>query len=157
MDLNRRDLLILGALTLLPGCKKHEELAADESVAPGTHELVRPRLVDAGPIATFSKDGVYDLRREQGVFVVRRDGKIWAFSSVYTHRGCKVKVQPDDSFLCPCHDSAYDRDGKVLSGPAPRDLPRLAVASSAQQHLLVNRDKEIGIQTPNRSVDSRSL
>ena len=41
-----------------------------------------------------------------------------ALSSVCPHLGCRVhwEVQ-NDRFFCPCHNGAFDRDGKPVSGP----------------------------------------
>jgi nitrite reductase/ring-hydroxylating ferredoxin subunit len=49
------------------------------------------------------------------------------FSAVCTHEGCQVR--PDGTKLaCPCHQSMYDaKTGQVLSGPAPKALPEIAV------------------------------
>lgn len=44
------------------------------------------------------------------------------------HQGCKVDWQAAESkFLCPCHQSAFTRDGKVLEGPATKPLATYAV------------------------------
>lgn len=40
-----------------------------------------------------------------------------------THLGCKLTWNPDEeSWDCPCHGSRYREDGKLLDGPAQRDL-----------------------------------
>jgi cytochrome b6-f complex iron-sulfur subunit len=40
-----------------------------------------------------------------------------------THLGCTVPwVDGESRFVCPCHSSAYDDRGQVLSPPAPRPL-----------------------------------
>jgi cytochrome b6-f complex iron-sulfur subunit len=49
-----------------------------------------------------------------------------ALSPICTHRGCTVDVQ-GARLVCPCHGSTYDRDGKVLRGPAERALTRYPV------------------------------
>lgn len=46
-------------------------------------------------------------------------------SPICTHRGCTVDVQ-GPTLVCPCHGSTYDREGRVLRGPADRALERHA-------------------------------
>ncbi|MGK7915176.1 MAG: FAD-dependent oxidoreductase [Prochloraceae cyanobacterium] len=50
-----------------------------------------------------------------------------AISLTCTHQGCTVQKQADGKFLCPCHGALYDRQGKVIRGPAQRDLPRFKI------------------------------
>jgi ubiquinol-cytochrome c reductase iron-sulfur subunit len=61
---------------------------------------------------------------------------IVAYSKVCTHAGCAValyrkptfpQVEPKPALVCPCHYSTFDpaTGGKVLFGPAGRDLPQL--------------------------------
>jgi len=40
---------------------------------------------------------------------------------VCTHLGC-VPGRNKDGWFCPCHGSAYDNSGRLLKGPAPRNL-----------------------------------
>jgi len=44
-----------------------------------------------------------------------------AISPICTHRGCTVDVN-GARLVCPCHGSTYNREGKVLRGPAERAL-----------------------------------
>ena len=54
-----------------------------------------------------------------------------AYSAICVHTGCDVtNWDPDRQLLgCPCHYSVYDpkQAAKVVSGPAPRPLPALAL------------------------------
>ncbi len=50
-----------------------------------------------------------------------------AISLTCTHQGCTVARVADGGWRCPCHGALYDAEGKVLKGPATRDLPRLAI------------------------------
>jgi ubiquinol-cytochrome c reductase iron-sulfur subunit len=40
---------------------------------------------------------------------------------VCTHLGC-IPNPREGGWLCPCHGSAYDISGRVIRGPAPRNL-----------------------------------
>jgi Rieske Fe-S protein len=58
------------------------------------------------------------------IFVLALGGGAFAaLSSQCTHRGCTIDAEPT-RLVCPCHGSAFGRDGKVLRGPAERPLPR---------------------------------
>lgn len=51
------------------------------------------------------------------------DGHLHAVSAVCTHLRCIVGWNPAErSWDCPCHGSRFDFDGRVLQGPATRDL-----------------------------------
>ncbi len=51
-----------------------------------------------------------------------------AVNPTCTHAGCKVGWKAvENQFLCPCHQSAFARDGKVLQGPATKPLATYAV------------------------------
>ena len=53
-----------------------------------------------------------------------------AISRTCTHLGCKVNFLEEKSiFLCPCHQSRFNKIGKYLSGPAKKDLARFKVSS----------------------------
>jgi ubiquinol-cytochrome c reductase iron-sulfur subunit len=40
---------------------------------------------------------------------------------VCTHMGC-IPIKKDFGWLCPCHGSMYDNSGRVVRGPAPKNL-----------------------------------
>jgi|GEM_PF-76701 len=44
-----------------------------------------------------------------------------ALKTICTHKGCDVDLS-GDKFVCPCHGSEYQLDGKVTSGPAKSNL-----------------------------------
>ena len=138
MAIDRREFVwTLGAASLLTAAGRGSGAAAS-APAPLPGDAESPTVVDAGDLHAFPTDAVYDAHREDGFFVVRRDGQVVALSSVCTHKGCKVRAQPDGSYLCKCHNSTFDRDGRVTRGPATRDLPRLAVAVDAAMRLQVD-------------------
>ena len=53
------------------------------------------------------------------------DGQAIAFGPQCTHLGCAYHWDDAQSeFVCPCHNSLFGLDGRVISGPAPRPLDR---------------------------------
>ena len=68
---------------------------------------------------------------------------ILAYSKVCTHAGCAVALyrkptfppaEPRPALVCPCHYSTFDpaAGGKVIFGPAGRDLPQLPLLIDRQ-------------------------
>lgn len=54
------------------------------------------------------------------------NGFVRAVSPFCTHRGCQVEFNTaEQTWDCPCHGSRFDPEGKVLHGPAVRDLAPL--------------------------------
>ena len=65
------------------------------------------------------------------------DGSFSALSPICTHLGCTVDIQ-GARLVCPCHGSTYDREGKVLLGPAERALTRIPARLSADGILTID-------------------
>ncbi|MEK6699774.1 MAG: ubiquinol-cytochrome c reductase iron-sulfur subunit [Nitrospirota bacterium] len=74
---------------------------------------------------------------DKGVFIFSTDDGLHAISSVCTHLGCIVAVS-ETGFQCPCHGSKYDENGKVIGGPAPRNLAWLEISRSVDGSLMVD-------------------
>jgi len=74
-------------------------------------------------------DGWRTLREKVIAWVVRTDEKtVVAYSPQCTHLGCAYHwEEPRNQFVCPCHESLFSIDGKVMGGPASRPLDRYAV------------------------------
>lgn len=68
------------------------------------------------------------------VFATTPGGKE-AISLTCTHQGCTVQRQNDGQFHCPCHGAIFDREGRVIAGPAQRDLPRFQVMNRQENKL----------------------
>ncbi|WP_414529655.1 FAD-dependent oxidoreductase [Nodularia chucula] len=68
------------------------------------------------------------------VFALSSDSK-QAVSLTCTHQGCTVKQGEDGNFHCPCHGAMFAADGKVLKGPAERDLAKFEVVQREDEQL----------------------
>lgn len=79
---------------------------------------------------------------DKKVFIFATNDGIHAISSVCTHLGCIVYTT-DWGFQCPCHGSQYNKSGKVIGGPAPRNLAWLDISQSMDGTLVVDAAKEV--------------
>ena len=68
------------------------------------------------------------------MFAVSPDSK-QAISLTCTHQGCTVQMAEDGKFHCPCHGAVFAADGKVLKGPAQRDLSKFQVVQRQDDEL----------------------
>lgn len=93
----------------------------------------KPAEYPAGTSVIIPEHNVRILSTEQGIA---------AMSLICTHLGCIV-AESSNGFLCPCHGSVFDAEGKVAGGPAPRPLPWLEVSQAADGSLLIDTRKEV--------------
>ena len=129
MEMNRRHFLLLTAgLAATAGCQSTES---------GSHATALPKIINVGPAGNYSRDGIYSRYRNRGFFIVRQGDKLFALSSICTHRKCKITAEKDRTFYCPCHGSTFDAGGHVTKGPARRDLPVFSIVSNERGELLV--------------------
>ncbi len=92
-----------------------------------------PESFPIGTVKKFDNSNFYVFSDNQGLHAV---------SQVCTHLGCLVALT-DEGFQCPCHGSAYNKEGKVIAGPAPRSLPWLKISQNIDGTLVVDAGKEI--------------
>lgn len=87
---------------------KRVSAPSSENLAPGEGGLA----TDEGRKVAAYRDEKGDLTR---------------VSAVCTHLGCVVSFNnAEKSWDCPCHGSRFDLEGRVISGPAKKDLKRLS-------------------------------
>ena len=88
------------------------------------------RIAPNSPVElTFRRnrtDGWKVISEKSTAWVVKSaDNRITAFGPQCTHLGCAYHWEEGkNEFLCPCHNSLFGVDGRVISGPAPRPLDR---------------------------------
>ncbi|MEM6503166.1 MAG: cytochrome b6-f complex iron-sulfur subunit [Cyanobacteria bacterium P01_C01_bin.89] len=68
---------------------------------------------------------VQGLKGDPTYLVMQGESAIadYGLNAVCTHLGCVVPWNAsEDKFICPCHGSQYNNEGKVVRGPAPLSL-----------------------------------
>ena len=74
----------------------------------------------------FEEGKVVERFKDQNIWIVRNDGKIYALSTTCTHLGCTPNwLESAAKFKCPCHGSGFYISGINFEGPAPRPLEAL--------------------------------
>jgi cytochrome b6-f complex iron-sulfur subunit len=80
-------------------------------------------IIEAGKADKFSLNSVTAFIRGKFYLCRLEDGGFLAVSRKCTHLGCTVPwSDKEKKFVCPCHSSAFDIKGEVISPPAPRAL-----------------------------------
>ena len=88
--------------------------------------LSRRQVVARAPRSDVPVEGALVFSQKR-VALMREEGDtVYALDLVCTHLGCTVTVA-GSGLSCPCHGSRFDRQGRVLKGPADRTLRRLKV------------------------------
>ena len=87
-------------------------------------------IIEAGRLESFAPNSVTAFVRGKFYLCRMEDGGFLAVSRTCTHLGCTVPwLDNEKKFACPCHGSAFDIRGEVISPPATRvlDIYRLFI------------------------------
>lgn len=135
-NLNRREFfktslktIALGSIALSAIDVKKLLAESDSDNSKGSPKVVSlsdyPDLENIGGSANIGK--AYVVRTSQSKFL--------ALSLLCTHKKCDVDPTAE-GFECPCHGSTYDKSGKVLSGPAKKNLKSYKTTFNADDNTL---------------------
>ena len=113
--------------TFVTGC-------GDSQTSPSTPASALPTVagrfsnpvvqINAAGTALANIGGAALVESTAGVFLLARTSAtgFTAVEAVCTHEGCTINGEAGDIYVCPCHGSRYDRDGRVVNGPAKASL-----------------------------------
>ena len=92
---------------------------------------------------------VQGLKGDPTYLIVEETDAISSFgiNAICTHLGCVVPWNSGaNKFICPCHGSQYDKNGKVVRGPAPLSLA-IAHVSVEEDKVLISQWTETDFRT----------
>jgi cytochrome b6-f complex iron-sulfur subunit len=98
----------------------------------------RVRLGKPGSIALND----FTYISEHKIFIYRDHGGVKVVSAICTHLGCVIE-KTEDGFQCPCHGSCFNKNGKVISGAASKDLPWYRLYKDADGQIVVDLTKTV--------------
>lgn len=122
---------------IITGANVSEILAGKEKIDSlqyviGSNNNNVPFWVKRNPIVDDDKIEYFGAADE--VFALPSGAKE-AISLTCTHQGCTVQKAEDGKFHCPCHGAVFAADGKVLKGPAQRDLSKFEIVQRQDEDL----------------------
>jgi menaquinol-cytochrome c reductase iron-sulfur subunit len=81
------------------------------------------------PFVMTVEDAFIKNIQPENVWAVKNsNSETTVFSPICPHLGCRYQWHENQKlFICPCHHSVFNMDGKVVSGPAPRPLDTLPI------------------------------
>ncbi len=102
-------------------------------------------LVDAGTLDAIPQVSDAPLIYPQGKFwLVNSEEGLAAVHSACTHLECLFNWNSEaGEFICPCHGSRFSKEGKVLNGPATRDLERFPIQIVDAEGKIIRQTDEI--------------
>ena len=129
LQLTRNGILWLSATLGLGGLLRF--LDYDANPAPKTE-------FDLGSIIDYPP-GSRTLLANVPAMLFHTENGFRAMSLTCTHLGCTVE-QDGDGYICPCHGSHFDKDGKLMHGPAAKSLASLRVEILEDDRLILHTD-----------------
>jgi isorenieratene synthase len=109
-----------------------------------------PFTVERNPLLSNASETYYGAG-DQVYLAQKQDTE--ALSLTCSHQGCTVAKQENGQFLCPCHGAVYDAHGKVVRGPARRELTRYRVGKQTAAGAELTAITERVNQTATLSAD----
>lgn len=125
--LRREFVKVSGSFSILTGLGLIS-CSEDDGPQPNLGDGIEVDLSQA-PFDALQEAGAWVLHPDQNVLLVNFEGTIRAFTSVCTHSQCARNwVFGESQATCTCHGSKFDQEGKVILGPARRDLNQFSVS-----------------------------
>lgn len=89
---------------------------------PGASVFSPQRSLTAGAVAELGKHGVHTVKDLVKRCLPADKGRIVPNCP---HMGCRLEWNPEEeTYDCPCHGSRFDRNGRLIDGPAQTDCRR---------------------------------
>ncbi|MGB9696222.1 MAG: ubiquinol-cytochrome c reductase iron-sulfur subunit [Ignavibacteria bacterium] len=84
-------------------------------------ESNNPRVIKISDYPSLGKIGGYEMISSKVIVIRTSESKFVALNITCTHKKCDVEFD-GTKFECPCHGSEFSKTGKVLNGPAKKNL-----------------------------------
>ncbi|MCB0720811.1 MAG: ubiquinol-cytochrome c reductase iron-sulfur subunit [Ignavibacteriae bacterium] len=136
--ISRRDFLsksakaaAIGALTL--GSVKLDKVFS--ATKNNDKETSIQKTINISDYPSLQKVGGYTMITGTVIVIRTSKNKFTALSTICTHKKCDVEYT-GSKFECPCHGSEYNKFGKVLNGPAKKNLKKYSTSFDEESGVL---------------------
>ena len=116
--------------------------------APTACQAVQDGLL-LGPPSDFAGHGLYPVGAGSlidRVLVGHDCSGLYALRALCPHMGCTLALESlisEDGVTCGCHGSQFDLQGRVIKGPAKKDLAPEAIVLGCDGLLYIDRTKNV--------------
>jgi len=133
-DISRRDFLKLtrNGILYLSGLLATGGLLRFLSYAPVSEQQTEFDLGSVDKYPLGSRTSIPEIP----ALLIHTESGFTALSLTCTHLGCTLEPN-ETGFACPCHNSAFDSDGKVTHGPAVKPLRSLRIEITEDENIKV--------------------
>lgn len=133
MNINRRNFLKksarAAAVTVFLGSSvKLEDLIAGVKSAEAANKVTK--TINISDYPALSKVGGYAMISSNVIVIRSSKNSFTALNTICTHKKCDVEFN-GNKFECPCHGSEFTKTGKVLNGPAKKNLKKYSTSFNA--------------------------
>ena len=120
-------LAMLAPLALVDGCSSPTSPGGSATPLPvvtGTRSTagVTVTVDSASPLAAVGALALVQTSNADFLVAHSPQNTFSALSATCTHQVCTITGFSNSDFVCPCHGSTFDSNGRVVSGPAPAPL-----------------------------------
>ncbi len=138
-NFNRRDFLktsfkSLAVGTIALSALDVKKLFAESTAETNSETESAAKVINISDHPELGSVGGYIIT---GNYFIKRTGesKFQVLSIICSHKKCDVDYT-GDGFECPCHGSTYSSTGKVLEGPAKKNLKSYKATYDSEKNTL---------------------
>jgi Rieske Fe-S protein len=98
-------------------------------------EANKPLIIKISDYPSLGKVGGYEKISSKIIVIRVSESKFIALNITCTHKKCEVEFD-GTKFECPCHGSEFSKTGKVLNGPAKKNLISYKTEYNSEENTL---------------------
>ncbi|NOR86479.1 MAG: Rieske 2Fe-2S domain-containing protein, partial [Bacteroidales bacterium] len=99
----------------------------------GFFSISKNRKLSQIQIVTIPESKIHHQQFFEDIYITTKNNQVRFLSAKCSHLGCHINKLKNDELICPCHGSKFTVEGKVIQGPANKNLHFLAFEYIAEE------------------------